>query len=244
MRIAICDDEVTEHEIMHELFDNYSQELTELEIVDYYQGKEMLEEKEFDIIFMDIELPEDNGVDVAAKIKEKFPLTKIIFVSNYPKYVTQSYYIDAFQFLIKPLTQEIFNTELNRCVEQIKQGREIIIRKAKEGNIALKKADIVYIEAQKRILTVYLQDGSKYQYYGRLIGEEKELGQDRFVRCHKSFIINLDYVRSFDYKNILTTAKKMNLSVEHSDINEKIKIPIGGAYHNHFKEKILRFWAN
>ena len=132
MRVAICDDEANEHKIMHELFDNYPQELTELEIVDCYQGKEMLEEKEFDIIFMDIELSGDNGVDIAAKIKEKFPLTKIIFVSNYPKYVTQSYYIDAFQFLIKPLTQERFNTELTRCVEHIKQGSEIIMRKEKK----------------------------------------------------------------------------------------------------------------
>ena len=191
---------------------------------------------------MDIELTDCNGVEIAEKIKGKFPTTKIIFISNYPQYVTQSYYIDAFQFLIKPLTQEIFNMELSRCLEHIKQGYEKIVRKTKEGKIALKKADIVYLEAQRRIIIVYLRDGSSYQYYSRLADEEKELGKDRFVRCHKSFIINLDFVRSFEYKNIVTTVKK-NSNVVLDAPNDNIKIPIGNTYYNGFKERFLNYLA-
>ena len=244
MRIAICDDEVNEHKIMHEFFNNYPLKLPELEIVDYYQGKEMLaDEKGFDIVFMDIELTDCNGVELAGKIKENFPTAKIIFFSNYPKYVTQSYYIDTFQFLLKPLSQEIFNKELSRALEYIKRSSEKIVRKAKEGNIVLKKADIVYLESQRRVLIVYLQDGSRYQYYGRLAAEEKELGQDNFVRCHKSFIVNLDFVRSFDYKFVVTTVKNINNNSACEKTPDYIKIPVGSIYYSGFKEKFLKYLA-
>lgn len=242
MRIAVCDDEQNELEIMQNLFNNYPQAMAEWQIVYFTAGKELLEDKTgFDIIFLDIELTDSNGVEVAAKIKIAYPLSQIIFISNYPKYVTQSYYIDTFQFLIKPLTQEIFDCELTRCLEKVKRGAKIIIRKAKEGKVTLKKADIVYLEAQRRVLTVYLRDGSSYQYYGRLADEAEELGNEEFVRCHKSFIVNLEFVLSFDYKNIVLSLKADGS--KNSTLSGNISIPIGGAYYKNFKEEMLKFLA-
>lgn len=244
MRIAICDDEASEHKIMHDFFDNYPLKSPDWEIVDFYCGKDILQDKQgFALVFMDIELADENGVEVAAKIKNEYPQSKIIFFSNYPKYVTQSYYIDTFQFLLKPLSREIFNKELSRVLADIKRGSEKIVRKAKEGSIVLKKADIVYLESQRRVITVYLQDGSCYKYYGRLADEEKELGTNDFVRCHKSFIINLDFVRSFDYKFVVTTVKNINNNSACEKTPDYIKIPVGSIYYSGFKEKFLKYLA-
>ena len=245
MNIAVCDDDFLIHKELSELIKKYFYPSKEYEIDNYAQGISLIKSKKrYDIIFMDIELHKESGIDIAERIKMTYPLTVIIFISNYPKYVTQSYHVDAFQFLVKPIKAEIFNLEFERCLKYIEKCFEVMIRRVDDTDIFFKKSEIVYIESRKRVLYLYLHNNETFHYYGKLADEEKYLSDNGFVRCHKSFIINLAYVRMYDNKDIVTYIKKRGYNSKITSPKENyITVPIGAKYYNRFKETFIKYAA-
>ncbi len=205
MRIAICDDE---KEIRTYMARNIRFLYEDAEILLFEDGKSLLDYTEqIDILFLDIQMQEMDGLTVARELRKAKNTVTIIFVTAIEEYVFQAFDVGAFHYLVKPFDQAKFFEVLRKAAE----GRKEISQKEKreEEGILIKKgavtrriylSEIIYLEVFNRIITLHTA-GEDIEFYGKLMELEKSLG-DRFVRCHRSYIVNLRYVLKYDATGI------------------------------------------
>lgn len=233
MKIVICDDILVEalpiEKYLHEYF--LAETCPEIIIVSNYD--ELLKQDAIDILFLDIELGQDSGTAIAAEFNYKSPNTTIIFFSSHPNYVTESYRVNVAQFFVKPVDQQIFNIELKRILNTITQRNEYIFRTRYGEKILFKKADILFVEAQKRMVSLYLVNQTTFQYYGKISDEEKELGLS-FARCHKGYIVNLAQVFSIEKQQII---------LKPTQTGEPLRLPLGRNYAKNFEQALMHYLA-
>ncbi|MSU01545.1 response regulator transcription factor [Tissierella sp. DSM 105185] len=126
----------------------------------------------------------------------------IFFITSYVNFVSDTFRIGAFQFLIKPIDKDEFRKDFNRAIEQYKVNNYRYIVKYKDSTATLEIKDIIYIEAYNRHLFIF--DGiNRYECIGKLKDEEKKLSFYGFVRCHQGFLINMAYIKIIDKTLIL-----------------------------------------
>lgn len=216
MRIAVVDDE---RPARSELVYLIRQCCPEAEISEADSSEhlmELLEEKEIDVYFVDIDLGGANGTTLASLIKSRQPEAKIVFATAYREYAVKAFELGAVDYLLKPFDLERLKKTMNRLKEpdwiggreteeDLVSGKEETVPAA--GGLSLHKimvnagtgfqildaSEIIYIETEKRSCRIhtkekdYLQNESMNYY-------ETRLKSCRFFRIHKSFLINLDYV--------------------------------------------------
>ncbi len=156
---------------------------------------------DFDIVFMDIELPDLSGMDAAKMLRESDKNVILIFVTNMSNFAVKGYEVDALDFIVKPVAYFSFSIKLDRAVKRLgnRRNKDILIS-VKEGNVCLKDFDILYVEIMKHEITWHTVR-QNYRGYGSLKEVEPLLSQKKFVRCNRCYIVNLQYVkqiRDFD----------------------------------------------
>lgn len=159
--------------------------------------------KPIDIIFLDIEMPEMNGIDLAKLIRNK--TNKLVFTTAYSKYAIDSYEIEADGFLLKPISLSRFTKITKKLfldpINNLKHTESFIIVKSREQRnrfIKIKTADIIAIEANERTTKIYTIDeiinsNSSLSEVSELLAFERN-----FHRIHRSFIISGNHVRTLE----------------------------------------------
>lgn len=160
-----------------------------------------------DIVFLDVEMPEVNGIDCAKKIMDINPKTKIIFVTAHGEYMSEAFELYAFDYLVKPFKLERIHQTIERIktVEAIdetklitkivkhEKGLEKLIIKNKEGMSFIDINSIIIIQRENRSTVIYTTDESYSTSEG--LGElEDRLDKTQFFRSHKSYIVNLSRI--------------------------------------------------
>lgn len=206
MRIAICDDEKSVQEILAEKVNRFC---PGAKVRCYSSGRELLEAEETpDILFLDIQMPDLDGMETAEQFREKNKRTVLIFVTAVEDYVFRAFDVGAFHYLVKPFEEQKFASVLESAVERCRQsaesssapkGREeekhILI--LSNGNyVKIRLRDIVYAEVFNRKVVIHKM-AEDIEYYGKLSDLEKLAGRD-FFRCHRSFLVNFRYVERYD----------------------------------------------
>lgn len=231
MNIVICDDVEREAQATAQCVRDYYQQqqlsLPQITIVE--NGDALRKEKTMDILFLDIELKEESGIALAAEINRTNPDTVVVFVTNYSLYVTDSYDVQVAQFLVKPLNATVFQRAFQRVLTRYEAGQVQFTRKSNGEVLFFRKDQVVYIESLKRILTVVLADGKQQQYYGKISGEEQFFAGSTIVRCHKSFLVNLVYVRNINRDGITVQL--------HSQREQTV--PVGETWYNAVRQAFL-----
>ena len=198
MRIAVCDDEKDQMELLVNYSKTYNSTLT---VDAYFSALDLLLASDriaYDIVFMDIEMPSPNGFEVAEKLKRKASSPLIIFVSKSSIYTIQGYGI-AFRYLQKPVTYEVFETVLTLA---IKEREPVKIQFVSDGSVYIIAVnEIMYCEALDHRLTVHTKKGN---YTSRIPLAEfvMQLPCEDFAQPHKSFVVNLNYVQRIDTNNV------------------------------------------
>lgn len=211
MLIGICDNQKADMERVRTFIKHYSQNEYEFEIKTFISGQSLLEsKKEFDIVFLAIELEGEDGIDIAAQINACQPSTIIILMTAFAQYVTRSFHVKTFQLLLKPLEETLFHEEFARCLAQYEKQQDSFAVSHRGQTIYLRKSEIVYMETNKRVITAYLINNQTRSYYGKIATEEERLKDDHFIRCHKSYLVNMAYVRSFNHNSIITALENDN----------------------------------
>lgn len=199
MRIAIVENEQKERDHYCELLKEYEKENagTKNEVFLFDNGFDFIEKypSELDCIFMDIDMPQINGMETSKKIREIDPDVIIIFVTNLPQFAIDGYKVQALDFLLKPFKYIDLKVEL----EKIKRFRSVnaktkslwISQKGTTRRINLD--DIVYIEIMHHDVIIHsLKEEVKFR--GSLTAIEEKLDNLTFERISNSFIVNLKFV--------------------------------------------------
>lgn len=152
-------------------------------------------EREYDAVYLDIEMPGMNGLEVAQQLQQLRPGVIIIFVSGYTSYVSGAFKINAFQYLVKgAATDEEIVAELRRAEKRYAEDHYLYTFYNHAEATKIRIQHIVYIESRNRHLYVHTSDGQSHEFRGRLDAEENKLRPFRFVRIHKSYLVNMAYI--------------------------------------------------
>lgn len=232
IKIAICDDE--EHykiKIMDLLKGYFSNKKIIYKVDIYDSGIQMLEigeqVKEYDIIFLDINMQELNGIDTAKQIRNYSREIFIVFVTAYITYSPEGYRVNAIRYLLKD--HESFEIAFTECLDAIQlrmKDREIEqIFEFQEGKKKVKLNNIIYIESYLHKLRFYIKNGTVIQYtmYGKLDDLEGKLYLNSFCRIHKSYLVNLKYVEDlYRYQIVLKDRLELNVAKQrYKDVENK-----------------------
>ena len=206
LRIAVCEDEEQHKKILVDLIGRYPFE-TDYHLTTFQFGYELIEAINkginFDIIFLDMRLDSEDGIDIANEIRKTDNNARIIITTSLIEYAVLGYSVSASDFLLKPFPEEKLFQVLKKMESEIRQARtsfhEFEINNEK---VFLKSDEILYFESLGRKIKV-VTDETEYEYYYTISALEKELDPVRFVLCHRSYIVNLKNVKSIKTKTAI-----------------------------------------
>lgn len=204
MQIGICDDQKEIREmIMEKVKRCYPTE----DMTAYRSGRELLDAHHLpDILFLDIQMPEPDGMETARELRKRDGQMIIIFVTVTEDYVFQAFDVGAFHYLVKPLEDEKLGEVLEKAVSQYKERalesigarreRPSLMVTSKGEHITVPFEDIVYAEVFNRKIILHTMDAD-IEYYGKMKELEKRAGED-FYRSHRAYLVNFNFVRRYN----------------------------------------------
>lgn len=194
MKFVICDDD---HQVCSELVELLKQECENTSPVVYHDPSEFIQDKEkYDVVFLDIDMPHMNGIEVGNYIRKENKQAAIIYLTNLSEYRPMAFGVHAFDYVEKPMTKE----KLKQIIMDLNnyQKPQVVVPtigfKSKDGILRLPISDILYFEFANR--KVYLHSIQKtFVLTSSLYAIKDAMSAYQFVSPHKSFCINLDHVR-------------------------------------------------
>ena len=205
MYIAVCDDEVQ----IRDCIERYIRILYSDAVIEFFEnGQKLLNSSNmYNILFLDINMPDVDGIKVAKELRERGCDSIIIFVTGLKEYVFDAFDVKAFHYLVKPFDRTKFFDVLNKAAEDIKERQNTKLPEevsiiVKSGAVTHKiyASEIYYLEIYNRKITIYMRDGA-VDFYGKMADLEQKLGED-FARCHRSYLVNLRFVKKYTSVNI------------------------------------------
>lgn len=205
-KISIVEDSKKDMAAIRNYINTYFHDINEpYELFEYYDVETFLNTYscDSDIVFMDIELPGMNGMRGAAKLREIDKSCILIFVTNMIQYAISGYEVEAFDYIVKPITYKVLLTKLKRVFNHIDQNRNDYIYLREDGRIKkISFKDIIYVEIQLHSLMYHLI-GKTINTSGTLNNVEKQLNGKNFVRCNSCYIVNMRYVKEVRIDSIV-----------------------------------------
>lgn len=209
-----------------ELMENYLNRTEGYEIVDKIRNPlvayDVLRKEKIDILFLDIQMPHMTGISLLKNIEQK-PIT--IFTTAYKQFAADAYDLDAIDYLQKPFTYERFCKALEKAKAILNTGntddKVLTIRVDRKWiNVPIK--DILFFEGMKEYVKLHTTS-QNYLYLESLANLEEKLPKDKFLRVHKSFIVNLKAITEIRNENIIL--QKINIPISRNrkqDLIEKL----------------------
>lgn len=197
MRIAICDDQPEYRNLIIQYVQFYFKEhLIDLEAYEFGSGEELLSsDKTFDIIFLDIEMNELNGIQTTKELNIRSKSTIIFIVTAYQKYLDDAMDLNVFRYIDKPIQAKRLYNGLDKAIDLI-NNNEITFKTREDGIVTIHKNDIIYVEVKRK--TVYVNTIEK-QYIAREKMDffKENLIASYFAIPHVSYVINFNFVKKF-----------------------------------------------
>ena len=224
MRIAICDDDMAVTGVMDGMLQKIEkEEKIEMEVDVFFGGAGLWEQIQqtgaYDLIYLDIEMKDMDGITVARKIREKDPYTILIFVSAYDSYFRQLFEVEPFRFLDKPLDEKIFREYFLLAHKRISSQNERFAFRFEKRIYQLPLREIVYFESNLRLIYIHGND-REYRFYGKLnqVQEQMEKISRYFIRIQRSYLVNYYHILSMNGREVeLITGEKLPVSKEYKD---------------------------
>lgn len=234
IKIALCDDE---HSVLDDLcafLNAYSSRRNlQIDYTAFHSPLELMVEiekgKRFDIIFLDVIMPGENGIDVAAEIRHYDHNVKIVFLSSSAEFAVQSYTVGAYFYQLKPVCADSFFRIMDSAISACEKERSnSLILQCKSGITRIELRNLEYCEVIHRTLILHLVSGQILESIGSLDDLSKRLGLwGSFMRPHRSYLVNLEYIGSLSYKAII--------------MRSGAEIPIPRGKYQEVKDKYLEY---
>ena len=214
-KIALVDDEYESSEILSRHIETYAREYNALfNTTRFKNGLNFIEEytPEYDIVFMDIDMPHMNGLETASKLREKDPSVALVFVTFLAKYATQGYKYDALDYMVKPISYASFRITMNRAMQRCaRKKRETVILPSSEGDICIELICLNYVEITSHSITYHTTQGN-YTAYGTMRSIEKLLPPSQFSKCNRCYLVNLRSVTRIQGNTLFIGDEELEIS--------------------------------
>lgn len=209
IKIAFCDDDMEVLHQMNELLDRYRVERNEdITYAAFQSPFELLTEIEKgirpDILFLDVVMPGQNGMDVAKEIRQYDTNMKIIFLTSSPEFAVESYSVGAYFYQLKPIWEESFFRLMDAVLAECeKKKKNSLILRSKDGITRIDLQQLEYCEVLGRKLLFHLKNGAVLECAGSLDDLAGQLMlYDNFFRPHRSFLVNMEYIKHISSRSI------------------------------------------
>lgn len=222
-----------------ELLEDFISKISFLELIatcsNGFEATNILHTQKIDLIFTDIEMPNFSGIDI---IKSLDYTPNFIFTTAYSHYAVEGFNLNAIDYLVKPIPFHRFLKAATRALNLINEKEETsttiiekpaapspeyIFVKSEYENLKINVNEIKYVEGLKDYIKIYTNNKKPILTLNSLKKFEEKLGQDNFIRVHKSFIVSINQIHSVQRNRIIIDDKR---------------IPIGHSYKNEFVKKI------
>lgn len=209
IKIAFCDDDMEVLHQMNELLDRYRVERNEdITYAAFQSPFELLTEIEKgirpDILFLDVVMPGQNGMDVAKEIRQYDTNMKIIFLTSSPEFAVESYSVGAYFYQLKPIWEGSFFRLMDAVLAECeKKKKNSLILRSKDGITRIDLQQLEYCEVLGRKLLFHLENGAVLESAGSLDDLAGQLMQySNFFRPHRSFLVNMEYIQNISSRSI------------------------------------------
>ena len=198
IRVAIVEDEAA----VREQLAGYVQRCTRqygtlFEVTMFTDGLEILEEYRpvYDIIFLDVEMPQLDGMETARRIRAMDSEVQLIFITNMAQYAIRGYSVGALDYVLKPVPYFAFSQQLLKAVARLEKRAKHYLTVPVEGGLRrLDTASIYYLESEGHRVHFYTDEGD-FSAPGTLKAFEEKLADCPFARCNSGYLVNLAQVR-------------------------------------------------
>ena len=198
MKIAIIDDDPGCVQALQRHLSQYAEEAgIKTEVSVFGNGISFLEDRhEYDVVFLDIDMPLMNGLDAAKAFREKDENTVLIFVTSLAQYAIRGYEVNAMDFMVKPVRYSAFQFAMKRAekIISLKQQADLVID-TRDGFIRRSADELLYVEVQGHNLTYHFSD-TAVTARGKLSSVEGKLQTSGFLRCNNCYLINPRYIKT------------------------------------------------
>ena len=202
IKIGLCDDEASELGKIAALIEEWgSSHRMSLDIRRFSGGEALLESiaagEKFDILFLDIYMEEKDGIAVAREVRQFDGDCAIVFATNARDRAIEGFGVRALHYLLKPIDPQALGDALDRAMRACAPSPERFIQvEARHRLYRIALGDIRFAESHARVVTVHTRAAGDVSYYDKLDNFERLCDDERFLRCHKSFLVNLDYAQA------------------------------------------------
>ena len=230
MKIAICDDEQIYIDDIKKHIDFYSsQNDIDFDIHTFSSGVDLLNSNvKFNIAILDVEMDEMNGIKLGEELRKINPHIILMYVTAHKKYLDDALNLNAVRFFEKPIDSQRFYRGLSDSIKRIDNSSLNFYLKDGKTTERIDMQDIIYVEIEKRsskVVTIQKEYSSSHH----ISFWRDNLTSTMFISPHKSFIINLNYVTSYE----------RNLVV----LNGKYNVPIARNLQTEFYQRFIRFYG-
>lgn len=196
-RIAICDDSTADGEYVQSIVRDWAQQQGMEPLMELFPSAEAFlfrytEDKNWDILLLDIEMGQMDGVTMAKSVRRENETVQIIFISGYSEYIAEGYDVAALHYLIKPVQKEKLCQVLDRAVRKLKKNEKTILLESGGEMVYVPLYEIRYLDVQHNYVTVHAKSDYTVK---RTLGDFEEMLDERFLRIGRSCILNLTFVK-------------------------------------------------
>lgn len=208
IRIAICDDEIQARQSVEGFVRQMAeQDGLQVDIMQFQNGTQLLEKypRPVDVLLLDIELGDWNGLELAKELRKKDAQVQIVFITNMPQFAVGGYKVRAFGYLLKPVSYEEFTLELRELIKSLAESKDADISLRASGEtLHLPVSEICYAETYGRKLLVHGL-GQSWEISSTIGALEKELALHGFVRCHTAYLVNAKQIQRISGNEFIMT---------------------------------------
>ncbi len=232
MRICLVDDEITQLNYLKSFIEKWAAfSSVSINLVLYQSAEEMLFENNesypFDMIILDIQMGDINGIELAKKIRETDKTVIIAFISGMPDYVYEGYEVQAIRYILKPVKDKKVYELLDFANMHTSRDSKYLIISVSGEKKKINYDNIIYMESMGHYITVHLKN-SDYDYKYNISDLCQDLAGTEFVRTHRSYIVNLNYVEKITRGDC--------------ELINNLKVPLSRNSYKTVNEKFINFY--
>lgn len=196
-RIAICDDEQNQIEYITSIVTSWSNHKGHsCEIRTFASAEAFLfeykEDKAYDILLLDVEMKNMNGIELAKRIRKDNNRAEILFITSHFEFVGEGYEVDALHYLIKPISVEKLTQVLTKAAEKLSVEPPSVVISCEGETVKLYESDILYVESFLHYIVIHTKD-NEYKIKENISVFENKVS-DVFYRIHRSYLVSLKYI--------------------------------------------------